>query len=326
VGFTGTDDASGMAQFSVLGQAATASLSSSTPSASLELRGKAPLPAAGPDAGAEAVASDPWTIHKRHETNLFLKVGAPAGACSEAQAVMDPLVMVDPAWEQASEWMVVQKAYPDSDGWMAPSTDWKLHWTDATPARFDLRGTASNRCGIGARVRVVAGGRSQHREVSSSLGIKTGDAMEPHFGPGATAAVDTIEVRWPSGAVEVSAGPFAADRVVLLTEGTPLAVPVIPRPTVDALPRLHPCRPNSTSGSTTIRFDLARRARVTATLHDAAGRRVQTLLSSQVWEAGRYTLSWNGRDALGRRAPSALYCVSLASDGERQTQPLVLIR
>jgi hypothetical protein len=65
-----------------------------------------------------------------------------------------------------------------------------------------LVGTTSNRDGIGARVRVTAGGRTQMRlRVSSSGYLSQGDPRL-HFGLGDVARIDKIEVRWPSGTLQ----------------------------------------------------------------------------------------------------------------------------
>jgi enediyne biosynthesis protein E4 len=82
-----------------------------------------------------------------------------------------------------------------------------------------LVGTRSNRSGIGATVVVTAGDRSQARPVLSQSSYYSHDDLRLHFGLGATARADTIEVRWPSGLVERWAD-VAARRVITLTEGT----------------------------------------------------------------------------------------------------------
>jgi hypothetical protein len=64
-----------------------------------------------------------------------------------------------------------------------------------------LRGIESNRDGNGARVTLFEGGRKQIREVTngSSFGCLP---LEQHFGLGSAAAVDAIEIRWPSGRLQ----------------------------------------------------------------------------------------------------------------------------
>ena len=65
-----------------------------------------------------------------------------------------------------------------------------------------LTGTRSNRSAIGARVTLVAGGRKQVDEVMSGGSYYSQNSLVLHFGLGAATAVDSIEVRWPSGQVQ----------------------------------------------------------------------------------------------------------------------------
>ena len=60
-------------------------------------------------------------------------------------------------------------------------------------------GTAGNRDGIGARIRVTSGGTTQVRDIRSSSGYLSQSDPRAHFGIGKSKKVDRIEVRWPSG-------------------------------------------------------------------------------------------------------------------------------
>ena len=64
-----------------------------------------------------------------------------------------------------------------------------------------LVGTRSNRDAIGARLKLRAGGREQHRLVSggSSFGCSP---YEQHFGLGTATQIEWLEIRWPSGHVQ----------------------------------------------------------------------------------------------------------------------------
>jgi hypothetical protein len=66
-----------------------------------------------------------------------------------------------------------------------------------------LRGTRSNRDGVGARVAVTAGGRTRVAEKKSASGYLSTNDPRLHFGLGESETVDSIEVRWPSGTVQV---------------------------------------------------------------------------------------------------------------------------
>ncbi|MFV2071340.1 MAG: CRTAC1 family protein [Thermoanaerobaculales bacterium] len=64
-------------------------------------------------------------------------------------------------------------------------------------------GTKSNRDGIGARIRLTAGGATQVRDIRSSSGYLSQSDPRAHFGVGAHQKIDRIEVRWPSGRVSI---------------------------------------------------------------------------------------------------------------------------
>ena len=81
-----------------------------------------------------------------------------------------------------------------------------------------LVGTAANRSGIGARVTVVAGGRSQMNEVRSGSSFMSQNDLRLHFGLGQTNVVDRLEIQWPGGEIEeiVSVKP---NQFLTITQG-----------------------------------------------------------------------------------------------------------
>ncbi|MEW6749709.1 MAG: CRTAC1 family protein [Candidatus Latescibacterota bacterium] len=82
-----------------------------------------------------------------------------------------------------------------------------------------LRGRESNRFGLGARVRLVAGGRTQRRELEGGSSYYSQHAVgEVLFGLADASVVDTLEVTWPGGRKQVLTG-LPANRVVRLEEG-----------------------------------------------------------------------------------------------------------
>jgi hypothetical protein len=93
----------------------------------------------------------------------------------------------------------------------------RLHWL-----MVRLVGTVSNRDGIGARIRVTAAGRTQSRDIRSSSGYLSQSDPRAHFGLGAAATAEVVEIRWPDGPVQTLKN-IAADQVLTVTE--PTAVP-----------------------------------------------------------------------------------------------------
>jgi len=79
-------------------------------------------------------------------------------------------------------------------------------------------GTRSNRDGMGARVKVTAGGITQTDQVKCGGSYLSDSDRRLHFGLGKSKTVDLIEVRWPSGLVE-QFRDIKANQLVVLTEG-----------------------------------------------------------------------------------------------------------
>jgi len=73
----------------------------------------------------------------------------------------------------------------------------RRHWLEVTTV-----GSRSNRDGIGARVRVTAGGKVQRRDVMGNYSFLSTNDPRVHFGLGAAARVDLLEIRWPSGSTQ----------------------------------------------------------------------------------------------------------------------------
>jgi enediyne biosynthesis protein E4 len=71
------------------------------------------------------------------------------------------------------------------------------HWLE-----FALQGTKSNRDGIGARIRVSAGGFVQFNHMSTAAGYASSSAAPVHFGLGAAKVAEEVEIRWPSGTIQ----------------------------------------------------------------------------------------------------------------------------
>jgi len=79
-----------------------------------------------------------------------------------------------------------------------------------------LVGTESNRDAVGARVELVAGGRTQLREVNPFGSFLSQSDYALHFGLGDVARVERLTVRWPSGTTEEFHDLEARRRLVIV--------------------------------------------------------------------------------------------------------------
>jgi hypothetical protein len=83
---------------------------------------------------------------------------------------------------------------------------------------FKLVGVKSNRDAMGARVRVVAGGISQIREIAGGGSYLSQSDLRAHFGLGKATRAETVEVQWPSGQHQVFRN-VDADKFYRIEEG-----------------------------------------------------------------------------------------------------------
>ena len=86
------------------------------------------------------------------------------------------------------------------------------HWLE-----LRLEGTRSNRDASGARIKVVTESGTQYNHVTTSCGYASSSAGPAHFGLGAAATADVVEIHWPSGRVQQLKN-ISADRVVHVKE------------------------------------------------------------------------------------------------------------
>jgi hypothetical protein len=86
------------------------------------------------------------------------------------------------------------------------------HWIT-----IQLKGTKSNRDGIGARLALTAGGKTQIAERGGGSGYLSQDDGRVHFGIGAATKIDKLTVKWPSGREQVLEN-LTVDRIVTVEE------------------------------------------------------------------------------------------------------------
>jgi hypothetical protein len=89
--------------------------------------------------------------------------------------------------------------------------------------------------------------------------------------------------------------------------------------------RLEPAEPNPFTTGVSFALSLASAGDLLATVVDARGRQV-ALLASGPRAAGVSTLTWNGTDRHGRRAPAGVYYVRVTANGESATRTVTLAR
>jgi hypothetical protein len=87
-----------------------------------------------------------------------------------------------------------------------------------------IGGPKSPRDAIGAKVFVTTGAIRQRGDVYAGGSYASSSDQRLHFGLGAAASVDKVEILWPDGAKEEIKIP-AVDRIVTVVEGKGLVEP-----------------------------------------------------------------------------------------------------
>ena len=93
--------------------------------------------------------------------------------------------------------------------------------SDKTRLRYlevKLTGTSSNRDGLGAIVKVTAGGSSYTKVFDGNSGYLSHSLYPLYFGLGAAEAVDRIEVLWPSGKKQTVHAPITINSLIEVRE------------------------------------------------------------------------------------------------------------
>jgi enediyne biosynthesis protein E4 len=82
---------------------------------------------------------------------------------------------------------------------------------------LDLVGTTSNRDGIGARIKIIYGGKIQTTQKKSTSGYLSQNDHRIHFGLGKSDLVEKIEIKWPSGKFQVLENT-EVNQILIVTE------------------------------------------------------------------------------------------------------------
>ncbi len=184
-------------------------------------------------------------------------------------------------------------------------------------------GTASNRSGIGAVVRVKATiSGTPTWQVRHITGSPTGDRsqndLRAHFGLGDATAVDSVVVTWPSGTVDVYEA-VGSDTFFRAVEGgnlTPVASEGAPAPSGIETGLHLDVYPNPARDRASLSFTLAQPEAVRVRVYDVVGRIVRAPAAERR-SAGqqRMTLDVSG-------LPSGVYLVAVEAGGQRRVERL----
>ncbi len=188
----------------------------------------------------------------------------------------------------------------------------------------DLEGRASNRDGIGAKLKLTTpDGAVQYYETRSGSSLGGGDDLAAYFGLGPNTRVSELEITWPAGTVQTLAD-LTGDQRVKVIEGEGLATGIAEAP--EARPSTFVSvrnYPNPFRDETVIEIMLSEPAPLDVRVYDGLGRQVKVLYQGKAF-AGLHRTLWDGMDQAGQPVAAGVYLVRLVVGERSYVRKMVL--
>ena len=164
----------------------------------------------------------------------------------------------------------------------------------------------------------------QVREVTCKINNSIQNSLTAEFGLGKYNTIDTVEVRWPSGIIDVLTN-LQINQLLTIKEGYgDSSVP-------QEYQLLHNY-PNPFNSSTLIQYTVGvdphqpdRSLEVQMTTYNVLGQKIKTLVN-ETKMAGHYSIKWNGKDERNINVASGVYIYQLKTDKFIETQKMLLLR
>jgi uncharacterized lipoprotein YddW (UPF0748 family) len=84
--------------------------------------------------------------------------------------------------------------------------------------------------------------------------------------------------------------------------------------------------PNPFNPTTNISYNLPKESIINLSIFDELGREVTNLISSQKQSAGKYNVTWNGTDSMGKIVPTGLYFYRISTDDLLMTRKMIFMK
>jgi hypothetical protein len=161
--------------------------------------------------------------------------------------------------------------------------------------KVKLRGAASNKDGIGAKVRVKSNNTWQTRFVESQSGFGAQNPLTVHFGIGTANSIDSVIVNWPSGFVQ-ELSDLEVNRLWTISENSP--DPDSPESVtgLEEIETYYEIYPNPSTDQISIKGRTGNSRNLSIQLVDGSGRKINVPMSYEsiddVWSLDVNTLSF----------------------------------
>lgn len=182
-----------------------------------------------------------------------------------------------------------------------------------------LNGCISNRSGIGARIKILAGGIMQYKDVSSGTGWGSQCALWPHFGLGHAAVIDSLIVFWPSDSI-TKLSNVAVNQFVTINECGTEIIGISNYNEMSLNYFLNQNYPNPFNPATVINYEIKENQFTTLKVYDILGNQIAVLVN-EMQNPGMYNIRFDGAGL-----PSGIYFYKLESGNFISSKKMTLIK
>jgi len=203
------------------------------------------------------------------------------------------------------------------------------NWT-----KVRLRGTQSNRDGIGTRVTVVTDNLIQTQELICGTGFLGSDSLELEFGLSTADQIDAVTLTWPSGTVETYRDLPVHNRAKTLftfVEGETVTVAVEPAGKQSTTwgrvktAEVFQNYPNPFNPETWIPYRLFEASAVQISIYAQTGELIRDF-NLGLQPRGEKTLHWNGKNREGEVVASGIYFYQFRAGGTQRVGKMWLMK
>ena len=195
-----------------------------------------------------------------------------------------------------------------------------------------LRGTKSNRDGIGTRVAVRVKDFVQTQELICGTGFLGSDSLDLEFGLAGASQIDSITLTWPSGIIDTYEDIYASD-MFIFTEGEIQKFVVAVEPTgkqATTWGRIKTAEvfqnyPNPFNPETWIPYKLFESSDVKFSIYSQSGDLVREFKLEQQ-SRGEKKLYWDGKNANGETVASGIYFYQFKAGNTQSVRKMWLMK
>ncbi len=202
-----------------------------------------------------------------------------------------------------------------------PCTLWRNSGGTNKWIKIKLQGIYSNREGVGSVIEIFRGNTKFIRTVNCGQSYCSQNSLTPPIGVGNVSTIDSIKIKWPSGA-QNTVSNVSVNQTITILENPPIGI----NPLGNSIPanyKLHQNYPNPFNPSTKIVFEVPRSSTVTMKLYNPLGQEIKTLVHG-FYTAGVYELSLTSLE-LGNLA-SGIYYYKIITGDFSDTKKMIYIK